>query len=139
MRSCGRGGGPDRRTWVLVHGIMVVGVCTGVTVLYILDGYIMDGQAIHHSDRRQVLNLDGGSAALGDELGLDDDGDDAGGLWLHGDRGRWAVSLSRCEDGVLGSLSVAGGRAGGLDQDLTGSCACCSLIAVYAACDSTTR
>ena len=29
---------------------------------YILDGDNVDGQAIHHSDRRQVLNLDGGSA-----------------------------------------------------------------------------
>jgi hypothetical protein len=27
---------------------------------YILSGCISDGQAIHHSDSRQVLNLDGG-------------------------------------------------------------------------------
>jgi hypothetical protein len=27
---------------------------------YILSGCIPDGQAIHHSDSRQVLNLDGG-------------------------------------------------------------------------------
>jgi hypothetical protein len=34
-------------------------------MVYILDGYIPDGQAIHHSDSRQVLNLDGGSAVTG--------------------------------------------------------------------------
>lgn len=30
---------------------------------YILDGYGVYGPAIHHSDSRQVSNLDGGSAA----------------------------------------------------------------------------
>ena len=58
-------------------------LCTG----YILNRYISDGQAIHHSDSRQVLNLDGGSAGIDDGAGMDDDDGYAVGLWLHGDRG----------------------------------------------------
>lgn len=50
---------------MLVHGIRP-GLYRGeLGMVYILDGYIPDGQAIHHSDSRQVLNLDGGSAVTG--------------------------------------------------------------------------
>lgn len=58
---------------------------------YILDGCTVDGQAIHHSDSRQVLNLDGGSAVVDDRAVVDDDEADTDAeLWLHGDRGRMA-------------------------------------------------
>jgi hypothetical protein len=82
---------------VLVHGIgykVLVGLCLYRSVsgmAYILSGCIPDGQAIHHSDSRQVLNLDGGSAVGDDGAGMDD-GDEGytAGLWLHGDRSRQA-------------------------------------------------
>jgi len=54
---------------------------------YILDRYVSDGQAIHHSDSRQVLNLDGGSAGIDVGAGMDDGEGCTLGLWLHDDRG----------------------------------------------------
>jgi hypothetical protein len=85
-----------RGCWCMVYGIGCwVGLCLYRGVLdmaYILSGCIPDGQAIHHSDSRQVLNLDGGSAVVGDRAGMDDDEGYTAGLWLHDDRGRQAVS-----------------------------------------------
>lgn len=58
---------------------------------YILDGCGFDGQAIHHSDSRQVLNLDGGSAVVDDRAVVnDDEADGDAELWLHRDRSRTA-------------------------------------------------
>ena len=71
---------------MLVHG-MGLGFVKGKSlVVYILDGSSVDGQAIHHSDSRQVLNLDGGSDVVDDRAVVDDDGADGNDqLWLHGD------------------------------------------------------
>lgn len=67
---------------------------------YILDGCAVDGQAIHHSDSRQVLNLDGGSAVVDDRAVVDDDEAAADAeLWLHDEWGqngrRWLGSRDR--------------------------------------------
>ena len=89
-------------------------------MVYILDRYIGDGQAIHHSDSRQVLNLDGGSAVTGRVGGMDDDDGYPLGLWLHDDQSGqtdgaavcWMVSDSRVAR-VVGLTGSCGGGGGG--------------------------
>lgn len=100
---------------------------------YVLDGSGVDGQAIHHSDSRQVLNLDGGSAEVDGRAVVDDDEADLDGkLWLHGD-----------QDGMAGCVLDEGWRSRSNGPD--GVVWYWQVLAVpyrrvvYAACDSTTR